>query len=94
MQVSEVLTGTHTDLADQLNALAATVTIQNVQKTVSSGKFVVVYDDATPGGQTAGVIVGDPETLAADLQILINSGEVINLVTPTFSAAHYVVVRT
>jgi alkanesulfonate monooxygenase SsuD/methylene tetrahydromethanopterin reductase-like flavin-dependent oxidoreductase (luciferase family) len=94
MQVTEVLNGIHDDLADQLNVLAASATIQIVQKTVSSAKYLVVYDNTTPGGQTVEVISGDPDALAEEIQTIIDGGGVINAVANTFSASFYLVVWT
>jgi nitrate reductase NapAB chaperone NapD len=94
MQVTEVLNGIHDDLADQLNILAASATIQIVQKTISSAKYLVVYENSAPGGQTVEVINGDPETLAEEIQAIIDGGGVINAVANTFSASYYLVVWT
>jgi nitrate reductase NapAB chaperone NapD len=76
-------------LATALTALAGTIEI--VEKTTSAGKFLVVYDSA-PSSQAIVVITGDPESLAASLNTIISGGDLIELIIPTFSASHYVVV--
>ena len=87
-QTSTVIQADPTSLATALTALNRKVLI--VEKTASSGKFLVISD--TPStGQIFQVISGDPETLASKISILIAGGKTINIIAPTFSAAHYVV---
>lgn len=76
-------------LATQLDALSDGVSI--VEKTSSAGKFLVITDSAITS-QLFSVITGDPDKLALDLNALILLGRTINLIIPTFSASHYVVV--
>ena len=92
MQVAQVIQADPWKLEDDLNTLAATEEIQVITKTYSSGKFIVVSDNAAGTGQTAVVITGDPDTLATEIATLVTGGATIQIVTPTFSAAHYVVV--
>jgi hypothetical protein len=76
-------------LATQLASLART--IQIVEKTSSAGKFLIVSD--TPAtSQIFLVITGDPAKLASSIQTLIGTGKIIDIIIPTFSASHYVVV--
>lgn len=76
-------------LALALSALSQEILI--VEKTSSSGKFLVLSETA-PTGQSFVVITGDPDKLASDLNALILAGNSIDLIIPTFSASHYVVV--
>jgi hypothetical protein len=92
MQVSRVYQADPWKLAQDINNLAATETIQIIAKTYSNGKFVVISDNAASVSQVAVVIVGDPDKLKKDTQDLIDSGKTIDIVTQTFSSAHYVVV--
>lgn len=92
MQVSRVYQADPWKLAQDINNLASSETIQIIAKTYSNGKFVVVSDNAASVSQVAVVIVGDPEKLKKDTQDLINLGKSIDIVTQTFSSAHYVVV--
>lgn len=75
-------------LATELSALPTGAKI--VEKTSSSGKFIVVIDDAITG-QSHDVIAGDPDALTAAINVLIAGGASIDFVAPTFSASHYVV---
>ena len=94
MQVATVILGDPDYLASQLTTLAASYTLVSALKTKSSGSFVIIYDDAAPGGQSVEVLVGDPEKVANDINDLIGLGATIDFVSETFSAAHYVVVYT
>lgn len=88
-QVCDVIQADPKSLALALAALGKNVSI--VEKTSSSGKFLVV-SQAPSTSQTFLVITGDPDKLAADLTALVGAGSIINLIIPTFSASHYVVV--
>jgi hypothetical protein len=77
-------------LAVELAALNEEILI--VQKTASAGKFIVV-SQAPSTSQTFTVVAGDPDKLASEIDT-IALGATVNLVIPTFSAAHYVVVST
>ena len=76
-------------LASALQALGTTILV--VEKTTSAGKFIVISDSA-PSTQTFTVISGDPDKLASDINAIISGGSSIDLIIPTFSASHYVVV--
>lgn len=75
-------------LQQELTGLAVGVKI--VEKTSSSGKFIVITDDAL-NGQTYEVIAGDPDALSLAVNILIGAGAIIDFIAPTFSASHYLV---
>jgi hypothetical protein len=87
-QTSQVIQADPKSLALALTALGRKVTI--VEKTASSGKFLVISESPS-AGQTFVAITGDPAKLAADVTALIVGGHTINFIAPTFSAAHYVV---
>ena len=90
-QVSVVIQADPWKLATSLAALPGN--IQIAEKSVSAGKFIIVYDDSADD-QSYTVLVGDPDKISASLNTLIAGGATIDLVIPTFSAAHYVVVHT
>lgn len=94
MQVSEVLQGDPATLVTELTNLAAVSEIQIIKKTKSSGKYIVIYEDAGPTGQTVEKIQGDPDALQAALDAIISGGGAINIVENTFNAAVYLVVWT
>jgi hypothetical protein len=75
-------------LATELAAISTGIKI--VEKTSSSGKFIVVADSLF-SGQNYQVISGDPDALAAAINTIILGGFTIDFVTDTFSASHYVV---
>lgn len=87
-QVCDVIQADPNSLALALAALGRKVTI--VEKTSSSGKFIVI-SDAPSTGQTFVVITGDPAKLSLDISTLIDGGHTIDFVASTFSASHYVV---
>ena len=87
-QTCTVIQADPNSLALALAALGKNVSI--VEKTSSSGKFIVV-SEAPSTGQTFIVITGDPAKLALDISALIVGGHTIDFVAPTFSASHYVV---
>lgn len=87
-QVSQVIQADPNSLAAALTALNKEVLI--VEKTASAGKFLVI-SQAPSTGQTFAVIAGDPDKLATSLAALVGLGNDINIVSPTFSAAHYVI---
>lgn len=93
-QVTTVIQADPTSFAAALNTLAAANEIQIISKTGSSGKFLVVYDNAGTTGQVASVIAGDPDKLSSDIAALIALPSTVEIVTQTFSASHYVVVRS
>jgi hypothetical protein len=90
-QVAQVIQADPNSLAAALQALNREVLI--VEKTSSAGKFLVVSESPSTS-QTFTVITGDPEKLANSVAALVTSGDTINLIIPTFSASHYVVVST
>jgi hypothetical protein len=91
-QTCTVIQADPTSLVEALVALAATEEIQLVQKTSSAGKFLVISEAPSTGQQLA-VVVGDPDKLKDDINFFISIyGVSIDLVIPTFSAAHYVVI--
>lgn len=90
-QISTVIQADPWKLATSLAALPGNVQI--AEKSVSAGKFIVVYDN-TADDQTYTVVVGDPDKISASINALITGGATIDLIIPTFSAAHYVVVHT
>jgi hypothetical protein len=75
-------------LADALFALSEEVLI--VEKTSSSGKFLVI-SQAPSTGQIFNVVVGDPEKISNEVNTILGSFDV-DLIIPTFSASHYIVV--
>ena len=87
-QVCDVIQADPNSLALALAALGKNVSI--VEKTSSSGKFLVV-SEAPSTSQTFIVITGDPDKLASDIAALVGGGHTIDFVAPTFSASHYVV---
>lgn len=87
-QTCTVIQADPNSLALALAALNRKVTI--VEKTSSSGKFIVI-SDAPSTGQTFVVITGDPAKLSLDISTLIDNGHTIDFVASTFSASHYVV---
>ena len=91
-QVASVIQADPWKLASDLNTLAASNSIQIITKTYSTGKFIIVRETGGATGQTAVVIAGDPETLKAQIDTLIAGGASIEIVSPTFSSAYYVVV--
>jgi hypothetical protein len=91
-QVSSVIQGDPWKLASDLNTLAASNFIQIISKTYSSGKFIVVRDNAGTAGQTAVVVSGDPDYVKTQIDAFIALGRSIEIVTQTFSSAYYVVV--
>ena len=91
-QVCTVIQADPNTLAAELNILASTEEILHVVKTKSAGKFLVISDNAASTSQVAAVIVGDPDKLSAELAAVIALPATIDLVSDTFSAAHYVVV--
>lgn len=90
-QVCQVIQADPNTLKAELDALAATNEILHVVKTKSSGKFLVISDNAGSMAQVAEVITGDPDKLADDLTTIAGTNT-IDIVANTFSAAHYVVV--
>ncbi len=88
-QVCSVIQADPWTLATELDALAEEILF--VEKTASSAKYLVV-SEAPAASQNFTVIVGDPDKLASDLQAIIDGGDTIDLIIPTTSAAHYVVV--
>lgn len=90
-QVCTVIQADPATLATHLAALGEQVLI--VEKTKSAGKFVVISESPSTSQQFE-VIAGDPESLSTAIQNLIDVGVTIDLIIPTFSAAHYVVVYT
>jgi hypothetical protein len=92
VQVSSVIQADPWKLADDLNTLALANTIQIVTKTYSAGKFITIVDDAAGASQVAEVIVGDPDTVSDAISTILATATQIDLVIPTFSAAHFVVV--
>lgn len=88
-QVSQVIQADPTSLAAALLALNREVLI--VEKTSSAGKFLVV-SEAPSTSQVFTVITGDPDKLSSSIATLVSGGSTINLIIPTFSASHYVVV--
>lgn len=91
-QISQNLLGDPWTLVNGLNTLAATNELQIVKKTTSSGTFLIVSDNAAPTGQTVVVITGDPQKLSDEINAIIALPATVEIVEPTFSAAHYVVV--
>lgn len=88
-QVCSVIQADPNTLATSLAALNREVLL--VQKTSSAGKFIVI-SEAPAVSQTFTVISGDPDKLASDMAAIVLGGDTIDLVIPTFSASHYVVV--
>jgi hypothetical protein len=88
-QQCTVIQGDPQTLATSLQALAGNVLI--VEKSSSSGKFIVIYD-TQPEAQNFQVIMGDPEKVASEINALTLSGADPLLIISTFSASHYVVV--
>jgi hypothetical protein len=91
-QISQKLLGDPWTLANGLNTLATTSEIQIVKKTTSSGTFIIVSDNAAPSGQIAVVIAGDPQKLSDEINAIIAIPAIVEIVEPTFSSSHYVVV--
>jgi hypothetical protein len=91
-QLSRVFQADPWKLAQDLNNIALTEEVQIVVKTHYAGKFIAVSDDAGGVGQSAVVIVGDPDKLSKEVQDLIDAGHTIDVAVQTFSSAHYVVV--
>lgn len=89
-QVCNVIQADPTSLATALAALNREILI--IEKTSSAGKFLVI-SEAPSTGQSFTVITGDPDKLASSIATIVSGGDTINLVTPTFSASHYVVVH-
>ena len=88
-QVSQVIQADPTSLAAALLALNKKVLI--VEKTSSAGKFLVI-SEAPAIGQLFVVIAGDPDKLANSIAALVAGGKTIQVIIPTFSASHYIVV--
>lgn len=91
-QVCQVIQADPDTLAAELTTLAATNEIKLIVKTKSAGKFLVVSDDAGSTAQIISVISGDPEKLADELDAIIATPYTLEIVSETFSAAHYVAV--
>lgn len=87
-RVSRVISGDPAKVAEQINTLAATERILIVEKTFSSGAYIVVTENTTPNGQTCQVVKGAPAAVAA----LLN-GITVDILCPTFSASQYIRVR-
>lgn len=92
-QIARTFEGDPAYVASQLTTLAATEEITEVRKTYSSGSFIVISDDTAGTGQDVVVISGAPETLVSTINDMIADGDVIEILAPTFSASHYLVVR-
>jgi hypothetical protein len=90
-QISTVIQADPWSLATALAALPGNVSI--AEKSTSAGKFIVVYDDGADD-QSYTVLVGDPDKVSAAINVMIAGGATIDIVVPTFSAAHYIVVHT
>jgi hypothetical protein len=88
-QLCTVIQGDPWTLKDQLIALAGN--IQVVEKTTSAGKFIVIYD-TVPLAQNFTLISGDPQKLSSEINAIIAGGSLIDLIIPTFSSSHYLVV--
>ena len=86
-QVARVITGDPTSVRSQLTTLAATESIKIVEKTFSSGDYIVISDNAAGTGQVVTVVKGDPATVAT----LLPAG--VEILCPTFSASQYLVIR-
>jgi hypothetical protein len=86
-QVARVVSGDPATVRAQLATIAATETIRIVEKTFSSGDYIVITDNAASAGQIVSVLKGDPATVVAAMP----AG--IDVVCPTFSASQYLVVR-
>jgi hypothetical protein len=91
-QVTQKLIGDPWTLASTLTTLAATNELQIIKKTTSAGSFIVVSDDAASTSQVVVVIAGDPQKLADEINAIIALPATVEIVEPTFSAAHYIVV--
>lgn len=89
-QVAQVIQADPASLAIALAALNRQVLL--VEKTSSAGKFLVV-SEAPSTSQSFTVVAGDPDKLASSIATLVSGGDTINLIIPTFSASHYVVVH-
>jgi hypothetical protein len=87
-QTTQVIQADPTSLASALTALNREILI--VEKTASAGKFLIVSKSPSTG-QIFAVLKGDPDNISSGLSTLIGGGSVINIIAPTFSAAHYVV---
>ncbi len=92
MQISQIMTGDPASIISQLVVLAATNKVQIIQKTKSSGSYIVVSDNTAPTGQSFVVIKGDPDTVSAETTALIALGNVVEIVAESFNAAVYIVV--
>lgn len=88
-QICTVIQGDPWTLASELQAIDGNVTI--VEKSSSSGKFIVVYDTISVP-KNFQVVMGDPEKVASDINALVLAGDSSLLIIPTFSSSHYVVV--
>ena len=87
-QTSTIIQAYPNSLSLALAALNRKVTI--VEKTSSSGKFIVISDSPSTG-QTFVVITGDPAKLSLEITNIIGGGHTVDFVASTFSASHYVV---
>jgi hypothetical protein len=90
-QQCAVIQGDPQSVVSQLINLNGNILI--VEKTTSSGKFIVIYDTIY-ANQTFTIISGDPSKLALEISSLITLGKIIDLITPTFSSSQYIVVST
>lgn len=88
-QQCTVIQGDPWTLASELQALAGNILI--VERSSSSGKFIVVYDTVAVT-QNFQVVMGDPEKVASEINALTLAGDEPLLIIPTFSSSHYVVV--
>lgn len=92
MQHAQVLLGDPDSMASQLNTLASTEEIITVVKTISSGSFIIVSDDAGTVNQTVGVLRGDPDNISSQLDVIIGLGNTIDCLESTFSSSSYLAV--
>lgn len=89
-QVVQKYKGDPDSVATLLNALAVGNDIQIIEKTFSSGEYLVIYENTAGTGQTVAVVKGDPSTVATLVNTL-TVGATKVILSDTFSAGSYLV---
>jgi len=90
-QISTVIKGDPISVVAQLNGLASANEIQVVEKTYSSGEYLVIYDNAGGASQLASVLKGDPTSVQTQINLLIGAGSK-TVLSDTFSSGAYILV--
>lgn len=91
-QIATVLKGDPQSVADALDALAASNTIEIVEKSFSNGEYIIVYEDTIGISQSVVTVKGDPTSVAGIVAGLTGASTKV-LLSETFSFGSYILVH-